>query len=80
MSKEQINYLLVLATLFIVWLYFNTFYVTSKKSYGAGSPGGMRTASAMRLPNVSAIPRVHDFLKALPQSNKAPKTEEAAKS
>ena len=30
MTKNQINYLLILATLFIFWLFFNTFYVGAK--------------------------------------------------
>jgi hypothetical protein len=41
MSKEQINYLLALATLLVVWLYFNTFVCTAKKNCGGGPWGGM---------------------------------------
>ena len=78
MSKEQINYLLVLATLLIVWLYFNTFYTNSKKNYGMGSFGGVTPASAMKLPNIPAIPKLpeppqmKDLFRTLPQVNKAP--------
>ncbi|MBI4711306.1 MAG: hypothetical protein HY767_02445, partial [Candidatus Omnitrophica bacterium] len=31
MSKQQINYLLGLATLCVIWLYFNTIYVNANK-------------------------------------------------
>ena len=30
MTKNQVNYLLILATLFIFWLFFNTFYMGAK--------------------------------------------------
>ena len=52
MSKEQINYLLALATLFIVWLYFNTFYVNAKKNSEGMPFGGRPFASGMRSPGM----------------------------
>lgn len=30
MTKEQINYLLGLATVVVIWLFFNTFYMTAR--------------------------------------------------
>ena len=61
MSKNQINYLLVLATLVVVWLYFHTFYMSAKfdkkmaqwdagKTSGAlmGRPGFPSSASMSR--------------------------------
>ncbi|MEI7751250.1 MAG: hypothetical protein WCJ71_04070 [Candidatus Omnitrophota bacterium] len=79
MSKEQINYILVLATLVVVWLYFNTFYVNLAKNRGMGSFGGVRpAASALRLPNLPSVPKaprppqMNDLLKGYSQGNKAP--------
>ncbi len=73
MSKEQINYLLVLATLFIVWLYFNTFYVNTKKTYPGIPSGGVRSASAMKLPNLPEKTKVADLqnlLAGIPQGSR----------
>jgi hypothetical protein len=42
MSKEQINYLLVLLTVFIFWLFFNTFYTGAKMNPRPGNFGGGR--------------------------------------
>jgi len=77
MSKEQINYLLVLATLVVIWLYFNTFYVNLTRDHGMGSFGGMRpSASALRFPNLPSIPKVprrsqtNDLLTGFSQGNK----------
>ena len=79
MSKEQINYLLVLATLVVVWLYFNTFFVNLKKDHGMGSFRGMpSSASAVRFPNLPPAPKaprppqMNDLLKGFPQGNQAP--------
>lgn len=78
MSKEQINYLLALATLLIVWLYFNTFYVNARKNYGGNPFGGIKTVSTLKLPNVPGLPKVPeapqmaDLLKSLPRGQKAP--------
>ncbi len=58
MTKEQINYLLVLATLLVVWLFFNTFYVNAKKNYGGPQFGGMISASDRRSPNPTAMPNI----------------------
>ena len=58
MTKEQVNYLLVLATLFIVWLYFNTFYVGAQRSYGGSPFRGIRTAATSRMQNFPGIPKV----------------------
>ena len=41
MSKAQINYLLVLATLFIVWLYFGTFLMAAKIDHKMNLASGM---------------------------------------
>jgi hypothetical protein len=51
MSKEQINYLLALATLIVVWLYFNTFFVAAKRNYVGMPMGAMMSSSAQRFPN-----------------------------
>jgi hypothetical protein len=78
MTKEQINYLLVLATLLIVWLYFNTFYVNAKKNYGGGPFGGVKSSLGTKLLNVPAIPKtpeapkLADLLKGFPQAKQAP--------
>jgi hypothetical protein len=78
MSKEQVNYLLVLATLLIVWLFFNTFYVNAKKSYGPGPFTRVMSPSNMKLPNIQAVPKVpklpkmEDLLKTSSQGNEAP--------
>jgi hypothetical protein len=59
MSKEQINYLLVLATLLVIWLFFNTFYTShAKRNYGAPSSGGMMFARDRRPPNPMATPNI----------------------
>jgi hypothetical protein len=77
MSKEQINYLLVLATLLVVWLYFNTFYVNAKRNFGGGSFPGMMSASSRRSPNPIEIPkipeppRIADLLRGQPQGGQA---------
>lgn len=79
MTKEQINYLLVLATLLIVWLYFNTFYVNAKKSYGVGPFGGVKSStSALKFPSLPVIPKVPapptmaDLGKTFSKGNQAP--------
>jgi hypothetical protein len=51
MSKEQINYLLALATLAVVWLYFNTFFVAARINSLGRSMGGVITAPPQRFPN-----------------------------
>ena len=43
MSKAQINYLLVLATLFIVWLYFGTFLIAAKIDHKVNFAAGLRS-------------------------------------
>ncbi|MFH1800941.1 MAG: hypothetical protein ABH891_08895 [Candidatus Omnitrophota bacterium] len=69
MSKEQINYLLALATLIVVWLYFNTFYSAAKRNYGGGPGGGMMAASGQRFPNpmgmqnIQQPPNITELLK-----------------
>ena len=47
MSKNQINYLLVLATLAVVWLYFHTFYMTAKYDKKVAQWDAGRTPGAM---------------------------------
>jgi hypothetical protein len=80
MSKEQFNYLLVLATLFIVWLYFNTFYVNAKNNYGRSRFAGMpAAASAIQFPNPSAISAVPRLPKAPNMSSEVPMQEETPK-
>ena len=55
MSKEQINYLLALATLIVVWLYFNTFFVAAKRNYVGMPMGAMMSASAQKFPNPTGM-------------------------
>lgn len=68
----------MLATLFIVWLYFNTFYVNAKRNYTGGPFGGVRAASNMKLPNIPPVPnapglpRMADAFRAPSPDNKAP--------
>jgi hypothetical protein len=69
MSKAQINYLLALATLFVIWLFVNTFCCNAKKNYGGNSSGGTMYASAGRSPNpagmqtISQLPNMTELLK-----------------
>ena len=73
MTKEQINYLLVLATLFIVWLYFNTFYVHGKKIYGGSPLSQMVSGPSVKFPNLPEIPKMPDLkntVAAMPQVNR----------
>ncbi len=65
MSKEQINYLLVLATFFIVWLYFNTFLtavkINPKMNYAPGMGRSMTGDWSQRQPfAMPAFPKSQD--------------------
>ena len=62
MTKNQINYLLALLTLFVLWFYFNTFYMDMKMQKRMNSLG-MRPAAGMMnptgqsfSPNMGGIP------------------------
>ena len=55
MSKEQINYLLALATLTVVWLYFNTLHGNTNKNYGPGPRGGMVSGPGGRFQNPTGM-------------------------
>jgi hypothetical protein len=68
MSKEQINYLLALATLTVVWLYFNTLSGNTNKNCGPGPRGGMmsgpgRYPAPMGRQNMPQPPNMTEFLK-----------------
>lgn len=79
MTKEQINYLLVLATLLVVWLFFNTFYANAKKNYNQPPLGGVVSTSDNRFPpppmamsNMPQPPNIAEFLRNQPQGGQAP--------
>jgi hypothetical protein len=69
MSKGQINYLLALATLIVVWLYFNTFYVGARRNYGGMPMGGIMATSAGRFQNPMGMQNVPQGMQNLPQSS-----------
>ncbi len=58
MTKEQINYLLALATLFVVWLYFNTFYANAAKRGYSGNPLAGLKAVVAKAPNAPVFPKI----------------------
>lgn len=50
MTKNQVNYLLVLLTLVVVWLYLNTIVMVGVKANKMNYPVGMRQPSGMMVP------------------------------
>ncbi len=58
MSKNQINYLLALATFVVIWLYFNTFFEGVMAQKNSGSTGIAHDRMAMS----SRGPRSHQDL------------------
>ena len=47
MTKNQINYLLILLTIFVAWFYFNTFYSDAKMSKRMAQLSARPAAGAM---------------------------------
>lgn len=75
MSKAQINYLLVLATIFVGWLFFHTFYMGAKVDAKMGMMGGAKLPIFERsnlpvvAPNMANLP---DAMKMFAPSGQTP--------